>query len=102
MTSVGWLLPPGGWLTTTSRGSSTCTALASGKPVPAGVKTSVWLSGSCQEPGVGGSRCGIADPSTSTTGREKVRRIAAVGINIPPVVGLATSTGARDGGNHVT
>ncbi len=47
-------------------------------------------------------RVGLAEPTASVTGDEKVRRIRLAGRSFDPGAGLATMTAELDSGNQVT
>src|SRR5205085_491522 len=93
---------PAGPTIATARGRRRRRSVANPAPNPEGEKTSVWLSGCCQLPGVRGDSSGRAEPSTAVSGCENVSRIGAPGVSRVPGAGELASTGELEGGNQLT
>src|SRR4051812_17253198 len=102
---MSWVLlgvAPSGPVTETALGRWAEILVLKPTPRPLGVKTSVWLSGVLHLPGTFGESCGLAEPRTSPTFLEKVRRIGCTGDTLPSGPGLTTATGVAVFGNQET
>src|SRR5947208_8079887 len=75
---------------------------SNGATSPAGLNTSVWLSGRDQRPLRVGVIFGSPEPRTSATGREKVSRSDVSGRIRDPGPGRASTAGSSVSGNQVT
>ena len=62
-----------------------------GKPTPAGVKASVWLSGRSQRPGTDGEIVGRAAPIAVSVGRENVTVMGSPGAISPQGAGVTSA-----------